>query len=79
MQAVYLYIRVSTDEQVVKVYSQCSQLDRLVIIVKITISLLAIFEDYSAKTFSRPEWNKLFADVLKRSESCQVRIDSKEL
>lgn len=30
MQAVYLYIRVSTDEQAVKGYSQRSQLDRLV-------------------------------------------------
>lgn len=57
MQAVYLYIRVSTDEQAVKGYSQRSQLDRLVHYCKDHNLIIAktIFEDYSAKTFNRPE------------------------
>lgn len=65
MQAVYLYIRVSTDEQAVKGYSQRSQLDRLVLYCKDhnLIVTKTIFEDYSAKTFNRPEWNKLFAEL----------------
>ncbi|NML59257.1 recombinase family protein [Chryseobacterium cheonjiense] len=65
MQAVYLYIRVSTDEQAVKGYSQRSQLDRLVHYCKDhnLIVTKTIFEDYSAKTFNRPEWNKLFAEL----------------
>lgn len=62
MLTAYLYIRVSTDEQAVKGYSQRSQTDRLVKYCKHNhISIAeAIYEDYSAKTFNRPEWNKLY-------------------
>lgn len=61
MQSAYLYIRVSTDEQAVKGYSQRSQLDRLVrycIAHDITV-LRTVFEDHSAKTFDRPAWSNM--------------------
>jgi DNA invertase Pin-like site-specific DNA recombinase len=65
MQSIYLYIRVSTDEQAVKGYSQRSQLERLVHYCKYNNLIITetIFEDYSAKTFNRPEWNKLFTKL----------------
>lgn len=62
MQTATLYIRVSTDEQAQKGYSQQSQRERLekfCLANKIQI-LQIVYEDYSAKTFSRPEWSKLF-------------------
>lgn len=55
-----LYIRVSTDEQADKGYSQRSQeelLRKYCDINKITIRH-TIFEDYSAKSFNRPAWKK---------------------
>ena len=61
MQSAYLYIRVSTDEQAVKGYSQRSQLDRLTrycIAHDITV-LQTVFEDHSAKTFDRPAWSNM--------------------
>lgn len=65
MQPVYAYIRVSTDEQAIKGYSQRSQLERIknyceynnIIITEV------IFEDYSAKTFNRPEWKRLITKL----------------
>ncbi|WP_316823908.1 recombinase family protein [Pedobacter miscanthi] len=67
MKTAYLYVRVSTDEQKRKGYSLPEQEDRLLkycdsnnIVVK------GIFrEDFSAKTFKRPEWNKLFSEIRK--------------
>lgn len=61
MKSAYLYVRVSTDEQMRKGYSLPEQEDRLVkyceqnqIVVK------GIFrEDYSARDFNRPEWKNL--------------------
>ena len=62
----YLYIRVSTDEQADRGFSQRDQDQRLheycskngFIVGKI------IYEDYSAKTFKkRPEWSKLLAEI----------------
>ncbi|NQX42352.1 Site-specific DNA recombinase [Pedobacter steynii] len=69
MKKACLYIRVSTDEQADKGFSQRDQAERLqtyclrnhIEVTKI------IFEDYSAKTFNRPEWNKLLAEM-KRSK-----------
>lgn len=61
MQTAYLYIRVSTDEQASKGYSQRNQEEHLLKFCsnnKIEIGQV-IFEDYSAKTFNRPEWKKL--------------------
>ncbi len=63
-----LYIRVSTDEQADKGYSQRDQEERLrkyCELQKITIRKV-IREDHSAKTFNRPEWTKLLADLKKR-------------
>lgn len=61
MKTADLYIRVSTDEQAAKGYSPRSQEEALrrhcethdVVIRKV------IHEDFSAKTFNRPEWKKL--------------------
>jgi site-specific DNA recombinase len=63
-----LYIRVSTDEQADKGYSQRDQEERLrryCELQKITIRKV-IREDHSAKTFNRPEWTELLADLRKR-------------
>ena len=63
-----LYIRVSTDEQADKGYSQRDQEERLrryCELQKITIRKV-IREDHSAKTFNRPEWMRLLADLKKR-------------
>jgi site-specific DNA recombinase len=60
-----LYIRVSTDEQAEKGYSQRDQEDRLrkyCIFKKIEIRDV-IYEDYSAKTFKRPAWKKLLENL----------------
>jgi len=67
MKRACLYIRVSTDEQADKGFSQRDQAERLqnhclkndILVTRI------IFEDYSAKTFNRPEWTKLLADLKK--------------
>lgn len=55
-----LYIRVSTDEQADKGYSQRDQEDRLRKYCAIKgYSIRNIFlEDHSAKSFNRPEWSK---------------------
>ncbi len=62
-----LYIRVSTDEQAEKGYSQRSQeelLRKYCSINDITIRKV-IFEDHSAKTFNRPEWKAYLTDLRK--------------
>ena len=60
MKIADLYIRMSTDEQADKGYSQRHQEERLrryCEIQKIQVRE-AIFEDHSAKTFNRPQWSK---------------------
>ena len=60
MQIADLYIRVSTDEQADKGYSQRDQEERLIkhcATLNIPIDRI-IYEDHSAKTFDRPEWQK---------------------
>ncbi|WP_144281069.1 recombinase family protein [Chryseobacterium echinoideorum] len=60
MKIADLYIRVSTDEQADKGYSQRDQEERLrkhCNSLNITIGNV-IYEDHSAKTFERPEWKK---------------------
>ncbi|MEJ6980624.1 recombinase family protein [Pedobacter sp. P351] len=67
MKIADLYIRVSTDEQADKGYSQRNQeevLKRYCQINSIQIRKV-IFEDHSAKTFNRPEWKKLLLDLKK--------------
>ena len=67
MKTADLYIRVSTDEQADKGYSQRSQeevLTRYCSLKDIKVRSV-IFEDHSAKSFNRPEWQKLLF-VLKK-------------
>lgn len=67
MKIADLYIRVSTDEQADKGYSQRNQeevLKRYCQINSIQIRK-TIFEDHSAKTFNRPAWNDLLTDLRK--------------
>ena len=65
MKIADLYIRVSTDEQAEKGYSQRNQEEMLLKycgIHNIQVRNL-IFEDHSAKTFERPEWKKLLINL----------------
>jgi site-specific DNA recombinase len=67
MKTAYLYIRVSTDEQADKGYSQRSQdemLRRYCELNNITVKA-AFFEDHSAKTFNRPEFQKMLLTLRK--------------
>ena len=67
MKIADLYIRVSTDEQADKGYSQRSQEELLRKYCDINgISIRkVIFEDHSAKTFNRPEWKSYLLDLRK--------------
>jgi site-specific DNA recombinase len=68
MKIADLYIRVSTDEQADKGYSQRSQeevLRRYCEINNIGIRK-TIFEDHSAKTFIRPQWQGLLLNLRKQ-------------
>ncbi|MDZ7646000.1 MAG: recombinase family protein [Cytophagales bacterium] len=74
MKTADLYIRVSTDEQADKGYSQRSQeelLSRYCDINKINIRKV-IFEDHSAKTFNRPEWQKYLHDLRKHKSQTDL-------
>jgi site-specific DNA recombinase len=65
MLTVDLYIRVSTDEQADRGYSQRDQEERLRKYCEhnqLTIRRV-IYEDHSAKTFERPEWKRLLLDL----------------
>ncbi len=65
MKIADLYVRVSTDEQADKGYSQRSQeelLRRYCDINGIAVRLV-IYEDHSAKTFNRPEWKKYLMEL----------------
>src|SRR3990167_9165468 len=63
MKNVILYIRVSTDEQADKGFSLRDQEQKLLNYCKInSLNVMAVFkEDYSAKTFNRPEFKKLMS------------------
>ena len=68
MKSAVLYIRVSTEEQADKGYSQRDQDERLRRYCdnqQIHVSMV-IFEDHSAKTFKRPEWQRLLVELKKR-------------
>src|SRR5579862_7468912 len=79
MKTADLYIRVSTDEQAEKGYSQRNQAEALqkycsghsIAVRKI------IFEDHSAKTFMRPEWQKLLAELRKKRGSIDLILFTK--
>lgn len=68
MKTADLYIRVSTDEQANIGYSQRHQdeiLRRYCELNNIRVRKV-IFEDHSAKSFNRPEWQKMMAEYKKR-------------
>ena len=67
MRKADLYIRVSTDEQADKGYSQRDQEDRLRKYCELkSISIRNIYvEDHSAKSFNRPEWQKYLSNLRK--------------
>ncbi|WP_345952118.1 recombinase family protein [Mucilaginibacter sp. PAMB04274] len=68
MKTAYLYIRVSTDEQADKGYSQRWQeetLRRYCSINSIQI-MEVVMEDHSAKNFIRPAWKQLLTDLKKK-------------
>ena len=67
MKIADLYIRVSTDEQADKGYSQRNQeevLRRYCELNSIKVRRV-VYEDYSAKTFLRPAWCKLLVELQK--------------
>ncbi len=67
MKTANLYVRVSTDEQAEKGYSQRNQeevLRRYCEIKSIQVGRV-YYEDHSAKTFKRPVWNNLLVDLRK--------------
>lgn len=68
MKIADLYIRVSTDEQADKGYSQRDQEERLKKYCEINSIKVrkVIFEDHSAKTFDRPQWTKLLVELKKQ-------------
>jgi len=69
MKTAYLYIRVSTDEQKRRGYSLPEQEDRLLKYCEYNnIEVKGIYrEDFSAKTFNRPEWKKLMTLIKSKS------------
>ncbi|ALM47429.1 hypothetical protein AMR72_00075 [Flavobacterium psychrophilum] len=69
-----LYVRVSTDEQAEKGYSQRNQeelLRKYCSIHNIQIRNV-IYEDYSAKTFNRPQWKKLLLNLKKNKNKIDL-------
>ena len=71
MRKADLYIRVSTDEQADKGYSQRDQEDRLRNYCELkSIAIWNIYvEDHSAKSFNRPEWQKYLSNLRKLKNS----------
>lgn len=74
-----LYIRVSTDEQAEKGYSQRDQDERLrkyCLNNNIAVGKV-IYEDYSAKSFKRPEWIKYLEYIKKKSTKSNLIMFTK--
>jgi len=71
MRKVDLYIRVSTDEQADKGYSQRDQEERLRKYCEIRgFQIRNVYiEDHSAKSFKRPEWQKYLSNLRKSKRS----------
>ena len=79
MKVADLYIRVSTDEQADKGYSQRNQeemLRRYCEINSITVRKV-VFEDHSAKTFNRPQWITLLTELKKRKGQSDLILFTK--
>ena len=71
MDNVILYVRVSTDEQAGRGYSLRDQEQKLMAYCQLNnLNVMAIYrEDYSAKTFKRPEFKKLLEFCKKNKKS----------
>jgi site-specific DNA recombinase len=67
MKIADLYIRVSTDEQADKGYSQRNQDEMLHKYCQLHVIQVrdVIYEDHSAKTFNRPGWTKMLTKFKK--------------
>src|SRR6202046_5192964 len=79
MNTVALYIRVSTDEQADKGYSQRNQeevLKKYCSINQIEVRKV-LFEDHSAKTFNRPQWSGLLMDLKKNRNRVDLVLFTK--
>lgn len=79
MKRADLYIRVSTDEQADKGYSQRDQEERLKRFCetnKITVGQV-VYEDHSAKTFNRPAWTNLLNNLKKKSSKTNLILFTK--
>ncbi len=79
MKTADLYIRVSTDEQADKGYSQRNQeeaLRRYCEINSIAVRKV-IFEDYSAKTFIRPQWKTMLSEYRRRKGCIDLLLFTK--
>ncbi len=74
-----LYIRVSTDEQADKGYSQRNQEEMLrKYCVNQSIEIRnVIYEDHSAKSFNRPEWKNLIQTLKKRKNNVNLILFTK--
>lgn len=71
-----LYVRVSTDEQAEKGYSQRNQEEMLRKYCGINNIQVrnVIYEDHSAKTFNRPKWKKLLVDLKKNKNKVDLLL-----
>lgn len=79
MKLADLYIRVSTDDQAEKGYSQRDQEDRIRRYCNangITIGDV-VYEDHSAKSFIRPEWSKLLTNLKRKSSKTNLILFTK--
>jgi site-specific DNA recombinase len=76
MKKAYLYVRVSTDEQAEKGYSLRHQEERLRHYCQLNnIEVVAIFtEDHSAKTFERPAFKLMLAQMKKNRASANLLL-----
>jgi site-specific DNA recombinase len=74
-----LYIRVSTDEQADKGYSQRNQEEMLRKYCNANAIQVrhVIFEDHSAKTFNRPEWKALVLNLRKHKGGADLVLFTK--
>ncbi len=75
-QRAYLYIRVSTDEQADKGYSQRNQDEQLrKHCDHHNIAIAGVYwEDYSGKTFDRPEFNAFLQHIKKNRNSAELLL-----
>ena len=74
-----LYVRVSTDEQADRGYSQRNQEEVLRKYCQINNIAIrdVIYEDHSAKTFVRPQWNKLLEKLRKNKNKTDLILFTK--